>query len=119
MINRLTRLILVSLILFSSCGLVFAQQPDAALILQTSQRALKIDGFFYETAAGRTMLPPFVAPVIGNRSWTRKLRLADGRIASLRVTPRHRNFVIRLSAQPDAGIVKWGLMIDSRSDEYY
>ena len=80
---------------------------------------MRLDGFFYETASGRTVLPSFKAPIIRNRSWAGKTRLADGTIVSLMVTPRNGNFVIRLSAEPAAGIVKWGLTIDSRSDEYY
>ena len=35
------------------------------------------------------------------------------------VTPRNGNFVICLSAEPAADIVKWGLAIDARNDEYY
>ena len=108
---------LLCVVLLSVCGSAYAQQAE--LTLESSQARLRLDGFFYETASGRTELPSFKAPVIRNRPWAGKTRLADGKVVSLMVTPRNGNFVIRLSAEPSAGIVKWGLTIDSRRDEYY
>src|SRR5262245_24724395 len=97
---------LFCLLFLCFCGSAYAQEP--ALTLESSRARLRLDGFFYETASGRTLLPPFNTPVIRNRSWRGKTRLADGRIVSLMVTPRNGNFVIRLSAEPAEGIVKWG-----------
>ena len=108
---------LLCVLLLCVCGVAYGQQP--ALTLESSRAVLRLDGFFFETASGRTVLPSFKAPVIRTRSWTGKTRLADGRIVSLMVTPRNGNFVISLSAEPAADIVKWGLTIDSRNDEYY
>ena len=105
------------LVLLCVCGGAYGQQP--AINLESSRARLRLDGFFYETASGRTVLPSFKAPTIRNRSWTGKTTLADGRIVSLMVTPRNGNFVIRLSAETATDIVKWGMTIDSRSDEYY
>jgi hypothetical protein len=42
----------------------------------------------------------------------------DGRVVDIKVTPRGRNFMIELSAKPDADVVRWGLSVDAR-DEYY
>ena len=114
MMRKVSNLFLVLLLV---CGAAYGQRP--ALTLESSRAVLRLDGFFYETASGRTVLPSFKAPTIRNRSWTSKSTLADGRIVSLVVTPRNGNFVIRLSAEPAADIVKWGVAIDSRSDEYY
>ena len=108
---------LLCVLLLCLCGVAYGQQ--SALTLESSRAVLKLDGFFFETASGRTVLPSLKAPVIRAKAWTGKTRLADGRIVSLMVTPQNGNFVIRLSAEPAADIVKWGLTIDSRSDEYY
>ena len=106
----------VWLFLLCFCVPALGQEP---MILRSPHGALKLDNFFYETAAGRTVLPSFKTPIIRNRSWTGKIKVPNGTVATLAVTPSNRNFVIRLSAQPSTGIVKWGLTIDSRSDEYY
>src|SRR5262245_55162841 len=84
-------------------------------------KSLVLSGLFYETAQGRTLLP---AQLIGNarvstRAWRREMRMPDGRNVIARVVPQAQNFVLQLSAQPDTGIVRWGLVIDARDSEYY
>lgn len=119
----------ISLVLIFTTG--EAQQPrsnvDAAtLILESSNLAakerLKLDGLFYEAANGRTMLPAQLtrgAKAIKDQPWSGEVRMPDGRVVAVSVTPQSNNFAIRLSAQPDTDIVKWGLAIDARGDEYY
>ena len=84
-------------------------------------RTLRLDRFFYETAQGRTMLPAQLTGKAQNfKSGAAEAqgKTTDGRIATLSVKQEGRNFVIRLSAQPDSGITKWGLAVDA-ADEYY
>src|SRR2546429_3681611 len=107
-----------------------AQPPkngdEATLVLESDSLAgtsnLKLNGLFYETANGRTMLPAQLtrgARAIRDKPWSGEVRMPDGRVVSVSVTPQSNNFVIRLRAQPDTDIVKWGLAIDARGDEYY
>ena len=116
MIKRMTRKIFSSLsvIVFCVGGSVYAQ-----VTLQTSRGSLRFSGLSYETTSGRKPVPLRGAPVITNRPWATRIKAADGKVISVAVTPRKGNFDIRLSAEPSADIVKWGLMIDSRRDEYY
>ena len=104
----------LSVIVFCVGGSVYAQ-----VTLQTSRGSLRFSGLSYETTSGRKPVPLRGAPVITNRPWATRIKAADGKVISVAVTPRKGNFDIRLSAEPSADIVKWGLMIDSRRDEYY
>ncbi len=99
---------------------------EATLVLESDSLAgtskLKLNGLFYETANGRTVLPAQLtkeASAIKNKQWSGKMRMPDGRTVSLSVLPQGKNFVIHLNAQPETDISKWGLSIDARSDEYY
>ena len=107
-----------------------AQPPkngdEATLVLESDSLAgtsnLKLNGLFYETANGRTVLPAQLtkeASAINNKQWSGQMRMPDGRTVSLSVLPQGKNFVIHLNAQPETDISKWGLSIDARSDEYY
>ena len=99
---------------------------EATLVLESGSLAgtskLKLNGLFYETANGRTVLPAQLtkeASAIKNKQWSGQMRMPDGRTVSLSVLPQGKNFVIHLNAQPETDISKWGLSIDARSDEYY
>lgn len=83
-------------------------------------RSLKLDGLFYETAQGRVMLPTeaTAGAKMDGRLET-QTQMADGRVVTVTVKPDGKNFVIHLGAQPDSGIVKWGLNLDAARDEYY
>src|SRR5438105_4700908 len=91
----------------------------AVLVLESNQLAgeknLRLDGLFFETAYGRTMLPAQLtegAKAIKDKPWSGEVRMPEGRAVSVSVTPQGKNFVIRFNAQPNADIVKWGLGID-------
>ena len=83
--------------------------------------SLRIDGLFYETAAGRV--------AIGNSLNLTKAgkygvfitedKLPNGRTVKISVKPEGQNFVLSLSADKSDDIKKWGLSIDSLPDEYY
>ncbi len=87
-----------------------------------SAAALKLDGLFFETAAGRTVLPgglSLTALTPGDSKFSKSMKLADGRIVRAAVETRGDNFVLRLSAEPSADIVRWGLAVDANTDEYF
>ena len=68
----------------------------------TQNCPLKLDGLFYETAAGRTRLPaiPFLKLTegLGSEATT---NLPDGRTVVVTITPAGNDFMLRLSARPD------------------
>jgi alpha-glucosidase (family GH31 glycosyl hydrolase) len=82
--------------------------------------ALTIDGLYFETTAGRTMLAAAetLRPTAG-KPVVLRLNLPDGRIVRATLTPDGRNYTLRLSAEPAAGIVRWGLAIGDAPNEYY
>jgi hypothetical protein len=81
---------------------------------------LKIAGLFYETATGRTPLPaiPFTKTQDGPGQQA-ETKMPDGRVVKISVKPDGNDFSIRLSATPDADIVKWGLAVDAAPEEYF
>jgi len=102
---------------------------EATLILRSNQlapmgdgaesRSLKISGLFFETAAGRTMLSEEITARQRNNRLEGEVTLPGGRVVKLTLEPEGENFNIRVSAQPDADIVKWGLSIGAGPAEYY
>jgi alpha-glucosidase (family GH31 glycosyl hydrolase) len=132
-----TRFATYLLILLTAGVVSNAQQPaeqrdgSAVLILQsaalgqsrgTARGSLRLDGLFYETATGRTILPAALtakAQSIRASLWKNQLKMADGRVVSIEVQPEGLDFNISLKAQPDSDILKWGLKVEARDDEYY
>ena len=103
-----------------------ADANEATLLLESSNFAgnepLRISGLFFETAQGRTVLPAQITKDgkrIKSKAWRGEVRLPDGRQVTANVVPQGKNFMLRLTAQPATGIIKWGLLIDARADEYY
>jgi alpha-glucosidase (family GH31 glycosyl hydrolase) len=103
-----------SLILQS--GLLAADPPGS------DNRSLKLDGIFYETAQGRIMLPAkFIegkGSVAASR-WEAQSKMADGRIVTVTATPEGNDFSVRMSAEPNADILKWGFAIAANENEYF
>ena len=87
---------------------------------EARRSALRIDGLYFETAIGRTRLPASLtaAARIGGGGAT-EVRLADGRVVRLTVTPDGRHRTLRLSADRSRDIRRWGLAIDAAPDEYF
>src|SRR5215467_11870974 len=96
--------------------LVFPQGPDP------DKRVLRLDNLFFETKQERTYVPAQLAgglqPVSAS-GMEKQAKMSDGRTVNLSVKKEGRNFVVGLSAKPDADIVKWGVAADALSDEYY
>lgn len=97
----------------------------ASLLLHSRSLAghnpLKLDGLFYETAKGRVPLPSeLTAKALINGHLENSAKMPDGRVVKISLKPDGlNNFLIKLVAQPDADIIKWGLSIDSAKNEYY
>ena len=108
-------------------GIMHAQNGGAAFTLQSKnlssssgKQALTVDGLFYETAGGRTMLPRTLTARAGkNGQLSANAKMPDGRSITISVKPNGGNFDIALIASPADGIRKWGLMIDAATDEYF
>lgn len=84
-------------------------------------KPLLLENFFLETPTGRTSLSLLkLKPIrLSDRHYQTKVALNDGRAVVLTVDRQGDHFVLRLSAQPSADIVKWGFEILSRPDEYF
>jgi len=96
--------------------------PKATVYLPAPAKIcpVKLDGLFYETAAGRMVLPviPFTrAPdSLGQQAQT---NMPDGRRVTITVKPDGNDFSLRLSAEPDADILKWGLAVAADPKEHF
>lgn len=78
----------------------------------------KLDGLFYETAAGRVSLPDsFVAEA--QKNGRGKVEMPDGRTIRVAVDREERNLEFKLSAQPNAGIRMWGVALAANTNEYF
>ncbi len=99
----ITRFIICLLFLLTAFDLAYTQQPP------------RFDGWFYETAQGRTKL---VLPDV-SKTKVAKIDMPDGRTVTLTVQRSGRNFDISLEAQPDSDILKWGVAVAASRNEYY
>lgn len=87
-----------------------------------NNRSLRLDGLFYETAEGRVFLPAELTNTPGgvlDRQRKAQLKMNDGRNITVEITPQGKNFSVRMSAQPNTGILKWGLSISANKTEYF
>lgn len=89
---------------------------------RTQNRALWLTKIFYDTAQGRAEVPVSLTPPrhgVRVQHWQSQVRMADGRMVAIRVTHQGKDFVVRMSAQPDADIMKWGFSIPANAEEYF
>jgi alpha-D-xyloside xylohydrolase len=100
-----------SLVLKSGLLAPMASGPDRS--------SLTIDGLFFETAAGRTPLPASLTAAAPGGATAREAKMPDGRVVRLALTPEGQHFTLKLSAEPSADILRWGLGIDAAASEYY
>src|SRR5262249_53025243 len=85
--------------------------------LTIGRGSLALDSFFYETRGGRVSVPAMSAIV--SKRVDMKLKMPDGRIATVTVTPEGNNYTLHFSAEPDTDIVKWGFAIQTEPSEYF
>jgi len=116
--NRIVTIIALSL----TCALYGATQVPAggaALTLESKVVDLRLDGLFYETAAGRTFLPAYSpAAFVSNKAWSRESTMPDGHVIRVSVTPQSGRFNIGFTARPNTDIVRWGFAVETEADEY-
>ena len=115
---------LVVLLLFGVAA-TYSQNSGSAITLRSRylsaasvNGSLTLDGLFYETATGRTDLPPTLTRNL-NKNSKASAKMPDGRTITVSLIPDGKNFDISLTAAPSEGIVKWGFAIDAAADEYY
>ena len=103
----------------------FAAVAIAAASLALSARqapaAITFDGWFLETAAGRTPLPESLTAGLGAApvSIDRSATLADGRTVRVVARTTGGRTTIDLTATPSTGIRRWGTSIGAVADEYF
>jgi alpha-D-xyloside xylohydrolase len=114
---KMYRVAIALFVVLQSVSISNPAQQGLTLPSRYFSAPLLIDGFYYETAAGRTSIPVDIKTPGNNLS--RQMKTADGRTVSISLIPERGNFTIRLSAQPADGIVKWGFQIDAGKDEYF
>jgi len=88
----------------------------------TNTASLRLDGIYYETAEGRRMMPEEITEGYGRsagKPWAARTRMADGRSVTISITPEGSDLTIRMRAQPDDDILKWGLSISATENEYF
>jgi len=120
------KLLSIALMLLCMSVSAYSQRvPSSAITLQSIQlkptvgrRSLKVDQLFFETANGRVTLSGINA-LVGPKAWTKQVKLDDGRLVTVTVTPQGKNFGLTFKAAPDADILKWGLSIDAVQKEYF
>ncbi len=99
-----------------------SERDAATVILRTPRRAVRIDHLFFETARGRTPLPPELTRgvlTVATRRWTAEAMTSDGHRVRLTITPQGTSFDFSITATPAADITKWGIAIEARPDEYF
>lgn len=83
--------------------------------------ALRLDGCFFETARGRSVLPAKLSLTSNGNGTERKSEvvMADGRRVTVSLKRDNGNFLVQFSASPNADITKWGLTVDAGANEYF
>lgn len=98
-----------------------APTPTATLTLNAAPLALELDGFWFETADGRTDLPALTpaTATLDDAPFTATATLPDGREVNLTIAPADAAFAVELTANPDDDIVGWGFAVDAEAGEYF
>jgi alpha-D-xyloside xylohydrolase len=101
-------------------GCTSTRQATVFLPAPSQVCPLKLDGMFYETATGRTVLPviPFTRTP-GGSGQQAETKMPDGRVVTIAIEPDGADFLVRLSAQPDGDITRWGLAVAADPNEYF
>jgi len=81
----------------------------------------KTGAVFYETAGAKTYLvgEPLQKEKISN-GFSGKWRDEAGRVVEVSIIPKdEQNYIIKFTAKPDDGIIKWGLSLKASEGEYF
>jgi alpha-glucosidase (family GH31 glycosyl hydrolase) len=103
--------------LFVSILLSGCSTPQAGEAGQASRQP-GFQELFYETTNSRTLLPVNLIAEAQQHGHS-ETQMPDGRVVTISVKPDGNDFSLRLSATPDADIVRWGLAVDAAPDEYF
>jgi alpha-D-xyloside xylohydrolase len=92
----------------------------AALTIPLESGTLRLDGLYYQTEQGRTMLPAEIAATSSSARVEGRVTMPDGRNVTVTLEPEGDGHVgVRLTALPAEGITGWGFALESAPDEYY
>jgi len=79
----------------------------------------QLGGLFYETEKHfRTPIPAQLLAEAQTKGRS-ETKMPDGRVVKLAIEPDGKNFNVSLTAEPNAGIIKWGLTMNATADEYF
>jgi len=93
--------------------------PDASAMRSEAAISASLTGFYYETAAGQQVLPPLTISKTSDGSVRSQVTMRDGRVVTFSIKANGSNFDLSLIAEPDAGILKWGVSVTAAKDEYF
>jgi alpha-D-xyloside xylohydrolase len=116
------KILLTAAIALALAATQSTNREPATVILKTARREVRIDQLFFETAQGRTPVPPELTRgvvTVANRRWSNEATTPDGHKVRLTITPQGTNFDFSMTATPAADITKWGIAIDTKADEYF
>jgi alpha-D-xyloside xylohydrolase len=77
-----------------------------------------LDHAYYETAAGRVPVPEAAITEARTRGGS-ETKMADGRVVKLTWKRKGKNTEFKLSAKPDADVLRWGVSLQAGGDEYF
>ena len=119
--NQICLRLLLGSLLVALAGCVHTKTTSltGSLIVEdsTAQPRIHLSGFFYETSQGRVSVPAQIT--VSKSGGGGSLTMADGRTVKISLAPEGRNVMVRLSAQPDRDIIKWGFSLNATPDEYF
>jgi alpha-D-xyloside xylohydrolase len=106
-------------VLLAGCNSVKQTSPPSAEEMRNGiGEAYSLGGFFYETAAGRQALPPL--NLTSKHSIGAHVTMPDGRVVTYSMkSAGNTNAELSLTAEPSSGILKWGLAVDAKANEYF
>ncbi len=77
-----------------------------------------IGEIFYDTGRYRKSVPAQLLAEACTRGQA-DMKMSDGRVVKISVTPNGTNFDVSFSATPDRAIQRWGFAVDAQPDEFF
>lgn len=78
----------------------------------------RLDGAYFETSAGRVAVRDSLLAEAWDKGRS-QIKLPDGRTVRVSLARQGANRELKFSATPDGDILRWGVALDARADEYY
>ena len=91
------------------------------LTFGATSHAQELRGVFFETANGRQVFPRMLVPNLQRARNKPEIINAEifGRTITISTQRTGKNIELSFKAQPDADILKWGIALESKENEYY